>query len=119
MTEKERELLAAMAARPGFTAMPVLIYHHEPLQAWTPHQLAPSAAKLVRDGYALRAFSNPGRESRYRITEAGRVILASEQAALTPDAGHHVMNENQVRPLRDHEHDPGSRAGHLQPGPEC
>lgn len=82
MTEKERELLAAMADRPSFTAMPVLIYHHEPLQAWTPHQLAPSAAKLVRDGYALRAFSNPGRQSRYRITEAGRAILTDDLSSL-------------------------------------
>lgn len=118
MTDRERELLVAMAARPGFTAMPVLMYYHRPLQAWAPRALSPFAAKLVRDGYAVRAYANPGRQSRYRITEAGRAILAAEQAALTPDAGHHVANEDQVRSLRDHEHDLDSRAGHLQQGPE-
>lgn len=77
MTDREEELLKAMASRDSFAAMPVLMYYHKPLQAWTPNQLSPSAARLVRDGYAVRAFHNPGRQSRYRITEAGRAFLDS------------------------------------------
>ncbi len=77
MTDRERELLSALARYDAFKSIAVLQYYHPELKGYTKHQLLTSAAVLVRDGLAARTVGRPHRETKYRITDEGRKRLPS------------------------------------------
>ncbi len=75
MTDRERELLSALAQYDAFKSIAVLQYYHPRLNEYTRYQLLTSAAVLVRDGLVVRTVGRPHRETKYRITSRGRETL--------------------------------------------
>lgn len=74
MTDRDREVLAALAEHDDFISVPVLRWKHPDLQAYTKGQLFFSMGRLVKDELVKRTIGWE-REARYRITEKGHEFL--------------------------------------------
>jgi hypothetical protein len=72
---RDLDLLAALGQYREFKSLALLHYYHAPLAGYSRGELRKSAARLVRDELISRTVTNPERETRYRITDAGREAI--------------------------------------------